>query len=74
MTEAKLFTELQESSAEIQRLRDCMLTGTPTVQKDLSLVSLMPKWSGSESAIPLEEFISSIEGSAKIGRWQDSET
>jgi hypothetical protein len=48
-----------------------MSTGTPTVHKDLSLISLVPKWSGSETTVPLEEFISSIEGSAKIGRWQD---
>jgi hypothetical protein len=45
--------------------------GTPTVHKDLSLISLVPKWSGSEAAVSLEEFISSIESAAKIGRWQD---
>jgi hypothetical protein len=30
-------------------------------------------WSGSEAAVTLEEFISSIEGWAKIGKWQDSD-
>jgi hypothetical protein len=34
----------------------------PTVNKDFSSVSLIPKWSGTESAISLEEFFSSIEG------------
>ena len=72
MSEAKLLADLQESRAEVHRLRDGLSIGNPTVHKDLSLISLIPKWSGSESAVPLEEFISTIEGSAKIGRWQDS--
>jgi len=37
------------------------------------LVSLVPKWSGAESAISLEEFFSSIEGSAKIGHWAEAD-
>jgi hypothetical protein len=47
-----------------------MSMGKPTVHKDLSLISLVPKWSGLESAVPLEEFFASIEGSAQIGRWE----
>jgi len=42
---------------------------TPTIHKDLSLISLVPKWHGAETAVPLEEFLSSIEGAAKVGRW-----
>jgi hypothetical protein len=48
-----------------------MSFGTPTVHKDLSLDSLIPKWSGSESETPLEEFLSTIEASARIGKWQE---
>ena len=48
-----------------------MSIGTPTVHKDLSLFTLVPKWSGSNSAIPLEEFFSSIDSAARISRWQD---
>jgi len=48
-------------------------TAPPTVHKDLSLISLVPKWSGSESAISLEEFFSSIEGSARIGHWAEAD-
>jgi hypothetical protein len=67
-TEARLKLELSEAQSEIQRLRDQLNTAPrPTVHKDLSLVSLVPKCSGSESAISLEEFFSSIESSAKIG-------
>jgi hypothetical protein len=45
----------------------------PTVHKDVSLISLVPKLSGAETAAPLEEFLSSIEGAAKIGRWDDAD-
>ena len=48
-----------------------MVLGTPTVHKDLSLVSLIPKWSGSEAETPLEEFLSTIEATARIGKWQE---
>ena len=45
--------------------------GALIVHKDLSLVTLVPKWSGSDSSIALEEFLSSIESAAKIGHWSD---
>jgi hypothetical protein len=48
-----------------------MLAGTPTVHKDLSLIALVPKWSGSESTVALQEFFSNIEASARIGRWEE---
>ena len=73
MAEARLFAELQETKAELQRLRERVATGTQTVHKDLSLVSLVTKWSGSETEIPLEEFLSSIEGAAQIVLWDNSD-
>ena len=73
MAEARLFAELQETKAELQRLRERVATGTQTVHKDLSLVSLVPKWSGSETGIPLEDFLSSIKGAAQIGLWDNSD-
>jgi hypothetical protein len=51
-----------------------MPLGPPTVHKDLSLISLNPKLSGSESANSLEEFISTLETSALIGRWEQKDT
>jgi len=45
--------------------------GTPTIHKDLSLISLVPKWPGLESVIPLEEFLSIIESSACRGLWDN---
>jgi len=73
MTEARLQAELTESKMKIQRLRERLSTAVPTVHKDFSLISLVPKWSGLESRVPLEEFLSSIEGSAQIGRWEQSD-
>ena len=64
MAEARLQAELAETKAEIQRLRERFSIGMPTVRKDMSLISLVPKSPGSETAVPLEEFFSSTEGSA----------
>jgi hypothetical protein len=73
MTDQILLAELNESKAEIQRLRERLSTTKPAVHKDLSLNYLVPKWSGTEASVPLEEFFSSIEGSAQIGRWDESD-
>ena len=51
MTEVRSREELAESKAEVQRLRERLSIGMPTVRKDLSLVSLIPKWSGADTGI-----------------------
>jgi len=48
----RLQAELAEAKAEVQRLRERVSVGTPTVHKDRSLISLIPKWSGTETGIP----------------------
>jgi len=53
-TEARLKLELTKAQVEIQRLRERLSTTPPTVHKDFSLVSRVPKWSGTESAISRE--------------------
>ena len=66
--------EILETKAEVQRLRECissMSVGAPIVHKDLSLVTLVPKWSGSDSSVTLEEFLFSNESAAQIGHWSD---
>ena len=68
----RLQTELAEIKMELQRLRESMSHGMPTLHKDLSLVTLIPKWSGSHSAVTFEEFLSNVESAARIGRWQDA--
>jgi len=74
MAYAELQQELEESKSEIRRLRERMSLGTPTVYKDLLLISLIPRWSGSDSTNSLEEFISTLEASARIGRWEPKDT
>jgi len=69
MEVAKLQAELEQSKAEIVRLRERMSMCLPTVHKDLSLISLIPKWPGSESAVPLQEFLASVDSAARIGNW-----
>jgi len=71
--EARLKLKLSEAQMEIQRLRDRLTTTPPTAHKELSLISLVPKWSGSESGFSLEEFFSSVEASAKIGHWAEAD-
>ena len=72
-TEARLKLELSEAQIEIQRLKERLSTTPLTIHKDFSLVSRLPKWSGSESAISWEEFFPNIKGSAKIGHWWETD-
>jgi len=43
------------------------------MHKELSLISLVPKWSSAENANPIEEFLASIDKAALIGRWLDTD-
>jgi hypothetical protein len=73
MQEPSLQAQLADSKAEVARLRDRLSLGVPTVHKDLSLVSLVLRWTGAASANPLEEFIESIDSAADLGRWTSSD-
>ena len=73
MTDARFQTELVETRCEVQRLKERMSLGAPNVHMDLSLISLVPKWSGLDSAVTLEEFFTSIEASPKIGRCEKND-
>jgi hypothetical protein len=73
MSEQKLAEDLARSRAEVARLTERLASVTPTVRKDLSLISLVPKWSGAESAAPLAEFLASVESAAGIGRWDEGD-
>ena len=64
----KLVESLQ---AEVRNLRAQVSSGRPTTAKDLSLVSLISKWSGTEKSVSVEEFFESVESSARIGYWSD---
>lgn len=64
----KLVESLQ---AEISNLRAQVSSGRPTAPKDLSLISLIPKWSGTEKSVSVKEFFESVESSARIGNWSE---
>ena len=72
-SEARQKLELSEAQIKIQRLRVWLAIAPPTVHKDFSLVSRVPKWSGTESAISREEFFPNIKGSARIGHWLETD-
>ena len=69
MAKAQLRAELTETKAELERLNERISVGTPTIHKDLFLISFILKWPGLETGFPLEEFLSSIECSARMGSW-----
>ena len=71
--EACVKLELSKAQIEIQRVKERLFTTPPTVHKDFSLVSRVLKWSGTESAIALEEILPSSEGSARIGHWWETD-
>ena len=71
-TMAESLQKLVESlQAEISNLRAQISSGRPTAPKDLSLISLIPKWSGTEKSVSVNEFFESVESSAKIGQWSE---
>jgi len=57
----KLVENLQ---GEISNLRAQVSSGRPTAPKDLSLISLIPKWSGTQKSVSVKEFFESVESSA----------
>ena len=73
MSQERLQAELLEAKKEIERLKERASKGsTQAVNKDLSLISVIPKWLGSDDTVTIEEFLESIEAAAKIGRWNDN--
>jgi hypothetical protein len=62
----RLQAELAQTRLELQQLKERMETGVVTVHKDLSLVSLIPKCSGSDSTISLEDFFLAMSPQLKL--------
>jgi hypothetical protein len=46
----------REFNAEISNLLAQVSPGRPTAPKDLSLISLIPNWSGTEKSVSVKEF------------------
>ena len=58
---ARLQLEIQNLQAQLQ--------ARPPATKDMSLVALVPKWAGTDKAVPLHEFFEILESTARIGNW-----
>jgi hypothetical protein len=69
---AQLRAELYEAKTEVQRLRDSIALTNRPVHKDLSLVALVPKFSGNDT-ITLEEFLSTVDRVSRIGKWKETD-
>jgi hypothetical protein len=74
MAYVQLQQKLEESKLEIQRLRERMSQGAPTVYKELLLISLITKWPVSEPTNSLAKFILTLEAYARIGRREPKDT
>jgi len=74
MSHEQLKAELLQARKEMERLRERESTNSkPIILKDLSLISVIPKWSGSDNTVSLEEFLESIESVGRIGRWTEND-
>jgi len=70
----KLGCLTNEARKEIDHLKERASTNTtPIVHNDLSLVSVIPKWSGSDDTGTLNEFLESIESSGRKGRLTEND-
>jgi len=64
---------VENLEAEISNPRAQISSGRPTAPNDLSLISFIPKWSGTKKSVRVKEFFESVESSAIIGNWSQSD-
>jgi hypothetical protein len=64
--------QIARLQAEIQHLQ-AQSQATTSLTKDLSLVALVPIWSGTEKAIPLHEFLETIESARRLRNWSQKD-
>jgi hypothetical protein len=60
--------QMSRLQAQIQNLQAQSQT-RPPVTRDLSLVGMVPKCSGTDKAVPLHEFFEILEGTSRVGNW-----
>jgi hypothetical protein len=46
---------------------------TQTTQKDLSLVTLIPNWTGTSASCDLQKFLNSVDTAADLGNWDEKD-
>jgi hypothetical protein len=68
-----LAQQLSKLQLKVQNLRARMMQTTSPAVRDMSVVSLVPKWAGTEKGIPLYEFLEAVERAAWLGNWSDKD-
>jgi hypothetical protein len=66
MAVSQAMADLQARFEELQARLD-------TTTKDLSLLTLVPRWAGTEKSGSLHEFLSAVENMAEMGNWSDKD-
>jgi hypothetical protein len=66
---ALLQTEMAKLKLQLQNLTP----PRPTASKDMSMISLIPKWSSPVKSTPVREFLDTVEGAARVGNWSDAD-
>ena len=64
--------QLARLQAEVQNLR-AQQQMRPSVTKDMSLLSLIPQWTGTDKRAPLTQFFEVTEIAARIGCWSEAD-
>jgi hypothetical protein len=76
MAEELLKQQLALFQTEMAKLKLQLQNSTPpgpTASKDMSMVSLIPKWSSPVKSTPVREFLDTVHGAARMGNWSDSD-
>jgi hypothetical protein len=66
-----LAQQLSKLQLEVQNLR-AQMQMSPAV-RDMSVISLVPRWSGTEKGISLNEFLEAVKRTAWLGNWLDKD-
>jgi hypothetical protein len=56
-----------------RQLMSLNLGGLQAVAKHLSLISLVPKWAGTNKSCPLHKILESLDDAACLGNWTDGD-
>jgi hypothetical protein len=70
---AELLAQQQERlQIEVRDLRAQLQAGVSR-NRDKSLVALIPKWTGTDKEVPLEEFLEAVEIAARLVNWTEAD-
>jgi hypothetical protein len=71
--ETLLKQQVELLQRELGNLRVQVTYQNPVQPKDLSLINFIPRWSGTDKAVNVKDFFDSVESSAKVGKWTDTD-